>query len=278
MEMTVKRGRAGWRQEETTQLFTAVQEASHQGRPLRTVFEALSHDLGRKPNSIRNYYYACLHQQPDAQAMRPSSFTLFTPEETHEVLRQVLLARGQGRSVRSGVMEMAGGDRSLMLRYQKMYRSMLRTRPDMIAAVRAELQAEGLPCPGEDEQPRHDRADPTFLDPDDPAASRLMAQPCVAAMLEGLKELLRRAAQAEAAKDQQLLIARLQVQHDLRRMAWERDYDSAVGCLARMAASVRGLLELPQEEQCAGLERFRDEVSEALTESERYLVHGGGEA
>ena len=277
MEMTVKRGRAGWRQEETTQLFTAVKEASHQGRPLRAVFEALSEDLGRKPNSIRTYYYACLHQQPDAQSLRASSFKLFTPEETHELLRQVLMARGQGRSVRSCVMDMAGGDRSLMLRYQNKYRTVLRTRPDLIAAVRSELMSEGLPCPCE-EPVRHDKADPTFLDPDDPVASRLMAQPCVAAMLEGLKELLHRAAQAEQAKDQQRIIDRMQVQHDLHRMAWERDYDCAVSCLGRMAASVRGLLALPADEQCAGLERFRDDVSEALTESERYLVHGEGQA
>ena len=59
MESQVKtRTRAGWQEDETTRLFTAVKEASATGAPLRSVFESLSDDLGRKPNSIRNYYYA----------------------------------------------------------------------------------------------------------------------------------------------------------------------------------------------------------------------------
>ena len=57
-------GRAGWQEAETARLFSAVQEANVSGAPLRSVFESLSDDLGRKPNSIRNYYYACLRQQP----------------------------------------------------------------------------------------------------------------------------------------------------------------------------------------------------------------------
>ena len=50
----------GWQEQETSRLFSAVQEAQGSGAPLRQVFEDLSVDLGRKPNSIRNYYYACL--------------------------------------------------------------------------------------------------------------------------------------------------------------------------------------------------------------------------
>ena len=48
----------GWQEQETSRLFSAVQEAQGSGAPLRQVFEDLSVDLGRKPNSIRNYYYA----------------------------------------------------------------------------------------------------------------------------------------------------------------------------------------------------------------------------
>ena len=48
-------GRAGWQEAETARLVSAVQEANASGAPLRSVFESLSGDLGRKPNSIRNY-------------------------------------------------------------------------------------------------------------------------------------------------------------------------------------------------------------------------------
>ena len=164
MENQVKvHPRAGWQEDETARLFTAVKEASRSGAPLRSVFESLSGDLGRKPNSIRNYYYACLRQKPDASFLRAAPFNTFTPEETHNLLRQVLMARGQGMSVRSCVMTMAGGDHSRMLRYQNKYRTLLKHRPELVEAVREELRREGLPYPAE---PALDRADSAFCDPE----------------------------------------------------------------------------------------------------------------
>lgn len=269
MENTVKaRGRAGWQQEETTRLFTAIQEANATGAPLRSVFEALSDDLGRKPNSIRNYYYACLRQRPEAAAMRAAPFKAFTPEETHQLLRQVLIARGEGQSVRSCVMRMAEGSHSRMLRYQNKYRTLLKHRPDMIEAVRQELQREGLPCPPPDSI---DQADSAFCDPNDAAAARLMAQPCVAHMLEGLKELLRRAARAEEALDLQRDLDRLKVQHDLRRLAWEKDFDEAVAHLESLTGLLRDFLSLPKESQLPQLDIFRDAALDEVGRVETWL-------
>ena len=176
-------GRAGWQEAETARLFSAVEAANAAGTPLRSVFESLSDDLGRKPNSIRNYYYACLRQQPES-AQRSPAFRPFTPEETHELLRQVLMARGKGMSVRACVMEMSQGSHSRMLRYQNKYRTILKTRPEMIAQVCEELKQEGLPCPDTAPAIRPvDHADAAFCDPEDAAAARLMAQPCVHHML-----------------------------------------------------------------------------------------------
>ena len=136
---------SGWQTSETDRLFTAVRQASAEGVPLRTVFEQLSGDLGRKPNSIRNYYYACLRQQPES-AQRSPAFRPFTPEETHELLRQVLMARGKGMSVRACVMEMSQGSHSRMLRYQNKYRSVIKSRPEYVQTIVDQLQAEGVSC------------------------------------------------------------------------------------------------------------------------------------
>ena len=240
-------GKPGWQEAETARLFSAVQEASAVGAPLRSVFESLSGDLGRKPNSIRNYYYACLRQQPDAESRTPA-FQPFTPEETHELLRQVLMARGRGQSVRACVMALSQGSHSRMLRYQNKYRTILKTRPEMIAQVCEELKAEGLPCPEAAQPARIDRADAAFCDPEDAAAARLMAEPCVHHMLEGLKELLRRAAKAEASPEEatqekcrelQRTVDRQQVQHDLQRIAWEKDFDDCAGHLRSVLAALR---------------------------------------
>ncbi|MBQ7866018.1 MAG: hypothetical protein IJ350_06560 [Clostridia bacterium] len=270
MESQVKtRNRTGWQEDETTRLFTAVKEASATGAPLRSVFEALSDDLGRKPNSIRNYYYACLRQKPDAAYLRAAPFATFTPEETHRLLRQVLMARGQGISVRSCVMDMAGGDHSLMLRYQNKYRTLLKHRPEMIEAVREELRQEGLPYP---KAPTIDRADSAFCDPEDTAAARLMAEPCVSAMLEGLKELLRRAARCEEVHEKQRIIDRLQVQQDLRRIAWEKDFDEATAHLEGILCLLRDFLALPRESQVPQLDTFRDAALESLAQAESFLT------
>ncbi|MGN0753191.1 MAG: hypothetical protein ACI4ME_01945 [Aristaeellaceae bacterium] len=244
-------GRAGWQEAETARLFTAVKEANASGAPLRSVFESLSSDLGRKPNSIRNYYYACLRQQPEA-ASRPPAFQPFTPEETHELLRQVLMARGKGMSVRACVMNLSEGSHSRMLRYQNKYRTILKTRPEMIAQVCEELRQEGLPCPEVAPMPaaRLDHADAAFCDPEDAAAARLMAQPCVHHMLEGLKELLRRAAKAETLqspdqtmKDKchelQRTVDRQQVQFDLQRIAWEKDFNDCADHLRAVMSALR---------------------------------------
>ncbi len=243
-------GKPGWQEAETARLFTAVKEANAAGAPLRSVFESLSGDLGRKPNSIRNYYYACLRQQPDA-AQRAPAFRPFTPEETHELLRQVLIARGKGVSVRACVMSLAQGSHSQMLRYQNKYRTILKTRPELIAQVCEELKQEGLPCP--DVAPvsavRIDHADAAFCDPEDAAAARLMAEPCVQHMLGGPKELLRRAARAEASPEEALqqryrellsTVDRQQVQHDLQRIAWEKDFDD---CATHLQAVITALRE-----------------------------------
>ena len=254
------RTRAGWQASETDQLFTAVRQASAEGVPLRTVFERLSADLGRKPNSIRNYYYACLRQQPQSVPRAPA-FEPFTPEETHRMLRDILIGRGEGLSVRACVMRMAGGSQRRMLRYQNKYRTILKHRPEMIAQVAEELQQEGLPCPAM-EKPRSEQADAAFCDPEDTAAARLMAQPCVHHLLEGLKELLRRAARAEEAAELQRALDRQQVQHDLLRIAWAKDYDACVDCLRVAADALDGLLH-PQDDAEADHQKAKAALASA---------------
>lgn len=270
METTLRNHRsAGWQQEETEKLFQAVKDASEAGVSLRSVFEALAEGMGRKPNSIRNHYYACLREHPQDAPVRQTPARVFTSEETHELLRRVLMAQGQGMSVRSCVMQMAEGDRSRMLRYQNKYRTLLRNRPDMIDAVREELMQEGLPCP---DPALPERADCTFCDPEDTAAATLMAEPCISAMLEGLKELLHRAAHAGDAQERQRQLDRLQVQSDLQRLAWEKDFDEARAQLDSCLSLLREFLGLPEEEQYLQMDTFRHAAMDCITAGENFLT------
>ena len=50
--------RAGWSDSENKLLWETADEAQHKGLPLKAVFEQIARQTGRRPNSIRNYYYA----------------------------------------------------------------------------------------------------------------------------------------------------------------------------------------------------------------------------
>ena len=215
------RARAGWQDKETERLFQAVDQAAREGQPLRHVFESLSDELGRKPNQHPQLLLRA--SAPASRELRAAGGTLsdLYPGGGARLLRQVLMARGQGKSVRSCVMDMAQGDHSRMLRYQNKYRTVLRRCPNLVEEVSQELRAEGLPCPElEDHQEE-------LIQPDNVAMANLLAEPAVHAMLEGLKELLRRALRETDAPALQRQVDRMAVQQDLRRLSWEQDLTTA---------------------------------------------------
>ena len=190
--------RGGWQPEENELLFGAVREAAASGKPLRDVFAQVGQQLNRKPNSIRNYYYARIREQPDL-APGKVTFRAFDQEELHQLLRDVLMARGRGESVRACVTRRAGGDRSAMLRYQNKYRSVLKNRPELLMEVAKELRLEGLPCPENVAALRRYTPGEYTTLPED-----WQAQPGAAQVLEGLGALLRSlAAQQSALREKQ---------------------------------------------------------------------------
>ena len=147
MEQTIQLTRSGWSAEETEKLWDEIRQAADTGIPLRGVFERMGKELGRKPNSIRNYYYMQLRERGGETFKRAQPFKTFTQEEIDSLLRAVLIARGRGQSVRACVCDLANGDHSLMLRYQNKYRAILRKRPEWIEAVAEDLRAQGYSCP-----------------------------------------------------------------------------------------------------------------------------------
>ncbi len=216
----------GWRQDEIDLLCSAVNEAADKGTPLRDVFADVGERLSRKPNSIRNFYYARVRETPQLST-RQAPFRAFTPDELHQLLRGVLMGRGQGESVRACVTRMSGGDKAGMLRYQNKYRSILKNKPEMLLAVAEELRAEGLPCPENAAACR--KYERGAKAPD--VLSRLgahMDDPQVRAMTEGLLSLLERKPDAPSPAvperkwaDLQRENDRLKVEVDLLKMALE---------------------------------------------------------
>jgi len=157
MEQTsfsVIRGRhSGWSEEENKLLWETADEAQLKGLPLKQVFDRIAEQTGRRPNSIRNYYYAQVRQREGEQTHAPR-FVPFAEEEVEALVEQVLRARAEGHSVRSCLQEMSGGSHSLMLRYQNKYRSVLKNRPELIEKIMAKLHDEGVDCPQPEVRPR----------------------------------------------------------------------------------------------------------------------------
>ncbi len=137
--------RAGWSDTENKMLWETADEAQQQGLPLKAVFEQIARKTGRRPNSIRNYYYAQVRQQDGAQA-RPARFVPFTQQEVDWLMEQVLVARSAGQSVRSCLQKLSGGDHSLMLRYQNKYRAVIKSRPEYVQDIVEKLQGRGIAC------------------------------------------------------------------------------------------------------------------------------------
>lgn len=136
----MKRFTIGWTKEEDALLTEAAESARRDLLPLSVAFGQVAAATGRKPNSVRNRYYAVRKGAPAA------AFVPFTEAETESLIKAVLLARTRGESVRACTLRLANGDTRLMLRYQNKYRAVLKSRPDRIADALAALEREGTPA------------------------------------------------------------------------------------------------------------------------------------
>ena len=141
----------GYTAEEASSLVKFVCAGKMKGKTLTRIFEEYAADTGRAKGSVRNYYYALLKRAGDRDVkkvlkgtdLKAGRIQPFTDEETDRILRAILEQKSRGVSVRRAVLNLAGGDDKLMLRYQNKYRNMLKKQPD---EVRAAAQKLGLPA------------------------------------------------------------------------------------------------------------------------------------
>ena len=252
MEQTMHLTHNGWTREEADLLRNEVKQAAQTGAPLRVVFERMGETLGRKPNSVRNYYYMQLREQGGEDCKRAAPFETFTDEEIHDLLRHVLSAKGQGKSVRASVMDLSHGDKTLMLRYQNKYRALLHKRPDLIEQICRELKEAGEPCPEMTVtvQPLPKAGDGLPFPSDDPD---------VQAILAGLSSLLRRTLKNEPQESD-----RLKVQRDLLMMQLE-DLQLSVKAFL---SECKDFLGCPPDDRSALLPAFCEAMTDHIARLE----------
>lgn len=148
---TDKAAHSGWQAEEDALLFEEVRAARDEGRPLKSVFDAVAKKTGRKPNSIRNYYYVRVRDTEFAGIYlgtgtgRSNAFVPFSESEVRDMLRVILTEQAHGVSVRACTLKMGSGDNKAMLRFQNKYRSVIKNNPKLVREVIDELRASGEP-------------------------------------------------------------------------------------------------------------------------------------
>lgn len=271
MEQVIQRGaRAGWQAAESDKLMDAVQKAARDGLPLKLVFEQVGTDLGRKPNSIRNYYYQLMRDTPQQHLKRAAPFELFSKEDVHQLLRDVLIGKAQGDSVRACVMKRAGGDKGLMLRYQNKYRAIMKNKPHMLAEVAEELKQEGYALP----EPLVFNARLAQNAPPESPMEQMayeISDPAITAMMEGLNALLYRAMKNKS-QDKLVELDRLRVAYDSSRYQWEKEEKRLKEALGDMMAICRDFLAQPMGLREQELPKFSADIAMALSNGEAILT------
>ena len=273
----------GWQKQEIEALERSVEQAEQSGEPLRSVFERMGQELGRRPNSIRNFYYAQVRARQEDGTPRALPFETFTQEEVEGLIRSVLTARAQGVSVRACVRELAGGDRTRMLRYQNKYRSVIRTRPELVRRVMEELDAQGTPyvSPYDGENGEGAASMPALREKAARTGDRQ-----VAALMEAIDHLLDLAlANADGPREQAAGDApaavrradRLGARCDMLRIALDDEMtrsrrlrEEAEG----MVTLMKEYIALPEQERAANTEAFCARAAARLSAVECALMAG----
>jgi len=145
--LSVNEDLLGWNKKDIDALMIGAKEAKQKGLPLKTVFEDLAKVTGRKPNSVRNYYYAMLKQSTKfAEVLgKPQSFEPFDQQEVYDLVKEVLKAQAKGESIRSCTLRLGKGSMKEMLRFQNKYRSAVKSNPQVIKEAIRQLQEQGEP-------------------------------------------------------------------------------------------------------------------------------------
>lgn len=130
----------GYTEEEARSLVEYISDGKKKGQTLSGLFEGYAKKTGRAKGSVRNYYYALLRISGDSRVkqllrgknLHAEKIMPFSEEETDRILKEILMQRQKGISVRRAVLNLSGGDDKLMLRYQNKYRNVLTKQPERI--------------------------------------------------------------------------------------------------------------------------------------------------
>lgn len=136
----------GYTEEEAKRLVEYVSDGKREGKTLSGLFASYAQKTGRAKGSVRNYYYALLRSTGDKRVrsilsgkdLKAEKIIPFSEEETDRILKEILLQKSRGVSVRRAVLNLSKGNDKLMLRYQNKYRNIAAKQPERIERLMRE--------------------------------------------------------------------------------------------------------------------------------------------
>ena len=120
---------------------------------LSSIFEQFAVLNGKAKGTVRNLYYALAKKSNTdsefcqkylgGKPIKIAKSEEFEKEEERELIKEILRAKTNGKSVRSIIMQMADGDAKKALRYQNKYRNVIKNKPQMAIDIANEIQKGG---------------------------------------------------------------------------------------------------------------------------------------
>ena len=118
---------------------------NHKGS-MTTAFSIYAKKVGKAKGTIRNMYYALAKTTKEDETLQQkylsgksisvNQIVAFTKEEEKELIKQILILKGQGLSVRRAVYQLANNNVKLALRYQNKYRNLINNKTIVNEAVK----------------------------------------------------------------------------------------------------------------------------------------------
>ena len=142
-----------WKDEEVKKLFDFIENGRKNNVPLIKLFSQYAHLTGRKPNSVRNYYYIELEAlQEDESRTKKLGIDLsihkkndqkeFSDDETRELVMKILQITSKGISVRKACLTLANGDITQMVRFQNKFRTVVVKQKELFDECLSKLQTK----------------------------------------------------------------------------------------------------------------------------------------
>lgn len=115
----------GFSENQKNELFQLAKNAKSQGLTLCDVFDKIAEKYGKAPGSVRNFYYKSI-AEGSALDLKAKKLNYFSEDEEKKLISAVISERKNGMSLRSALLKIAGGDKTLAMRYQNKFANLIK--------------------------------------------------------------------------------------------------------------------------------------------------------